>query len=507
MAFLKKFLTVLLLAVILVTTVSCGRGEESDTSVNSVDDNFVDFYGYKIPKGLNYNDAEITILTTETASSHNSYQIVPYSNPAYDETAAAARVVASANVARAVEEALGVKLNEEIIFTWNRYGGEMYLQLQRDAIAGTCDYLFATPCIIEGAMLAREDMLYDLANIVDLKEEWWCQPFNDSLAVSGKYYMATGDLGTISRDATLFVAFNKKMAESYHITESYGYSDLYEMVDDKAWTQDVMFEMAKSVYHDNNQNHICDPGDINGVSGQIGMVFWLLRSGGESICALDGDGIPYLSVGSERSVALIEQAQRYLQDPAVGFICADDYFNLSSVPVSDVIVPEFKADRCLFFMNAILNLELIRDMESDFGVIPCPLYDSTQDNYNSNVGAWSCNAICIPTAVDEADLEMAGHIISALSAASREILTPVYYEQTLQYQITRDEDSMRMLDIIFENRTPDLCEVFQFGKMKDVVNNMITAKVGTFVSSFEAAKDATIADIEETVEAFESNIN
>ena len=120
MAFFKKFLTVLLLAVILVTTVSCGLGEESDTSVNSVDDNFVDFYGYKIPKGLNYNDAEITILTTETASSHNSYQIVPYSNPAYDETAAAARVVASANVARAVEEALGVKLNEEIIFTWNR---------------------------------------------------------------------------------------------------------------------------------------------------------------------------------------------------------------------------------------------------------------------------------------------------------------------------------------------------------------------------------------------------
>ena len=107
-----------------------------------------------------------------------------------------------------------------------------------------------------------------------------------------------------------------------------------------------------------------------------------------------------------------------MQDPAVGFICADDYFNLSSVPVSEVIVPEFKADRCLFFMNAILNLELIRDMESDFGVIPCPLYDSTQDNYNSNVGAWSCNAICIPTAVDEADLEMAGHIISALSAAS-----------------------------------------------------------------------------------------
>ena len=369
-------------------------------------------------------------------------------------------------------------------------------------MSDTADYLFCMPCLLEGAMLAEGEYLYDMNKIVDLDNPWWCKPFNDALTINGASYMAAGDIGMVSRDATLFVGFNKKMAESNHITDKYGCKDLYEMVDKKLWTQDVMFEMAKSVYQDINQNNICDVGDINGLSGQDGIVYWLLKTGGENICENDETGYPHLVVKNERAISLIEQAQDYFQDPQNGFMCADDYFSQSQIPVSDILVPEFKADRCLFFMNALLNLKLIRDMESDFGILPCPMYDKDQKTYISNVGAWSSDAICVPLSTKEEDLELTRHVIECLGAISIEKLTPVYYEQTLQYQISRDDDSMRMLDIIFANRTPDMAETFRWGQMPSAVVSMSKKPKGSFVSAYEAIEEATETAIAETVKSF-----
>lgn len=500
--FAAFFVSVLMLCLPLC---ACNKSEEESSVPTSVASDA--FFGLEIPEGKHFEGKRIGILNTATAEGKNAYQINPENNPLFTSESSSATVNALAECARLVEQRLGVEFEEEVIFTTKRYGGDMYQRIATDAMSFTADYAFCMPCLIEGGMLAADGLLYDMAEVVDLNREWWCQPFNEALTIDGCCYMAAGDIGTVGRDATLFVAFNKKMAESYHITEKYGYESLYDMVYDKAWTQDVMFEMAKSVYLDTNQNNKCDLGDINGLSGQIGIVYWLLKTGGENICENDSDGYPRLAVKNERALSLIQKAQEYLQDPESGYICADDYFSTSSVPVAEVIVPEFKADRCLFFMNALMNLDLIRDMESDFGVLPCPVFDSDQENYCSNVGAWSATAICVPTSTPREELEDLGLIIDALGAVSLAKLTPVYYEQTLQYQISRDEESMKMLDIIFANRTPDLAETFQWGDMQKVVTSMLTAPIGTFVSAYEAVEQATIADIEETVNAFRENKN
>ncbi len=500
--FFALWITVLLLC---LPFSSCKSSEDESAPDNTP--KAETFFGLEIPEGTNLGGKTIGVLTTATAEGKNSYQINPENNPLFSVESASATVNALSECVRLVEQRLGVKIEEEVVFTTNRYGGDMYQRIVTDAMSFTAEYAFCMPCLIEGGMLAAEGLLYDMGDVVDLKREWWCQPFNDALTIDGCCYMAAGDIGVVGRDATLFVAFNKKMAESYHITQPYGYDSLYDMVYNNAWTQDVMFEMAKSVYSDTNHNNRCDLGDTNGLSGQVGMVYWLLKTGGENICENDSNGYPQLVVKNERALELIQKAQDYLQDPKSGFICADDYFNMSSVPVAEVIVPEFKGDRCLFFMNALMNLDLIRDMESDFGVLPCPMFDSDQGNYCSNVGAWSASAVCVPTSTPEEELAELGLIIDALGAVSLAKLTPVYYEQTLQYQITRDEESMKMLDIIFANRTPDLAETFRWGDMQKVVTNMITAPAGSFVSAYEKAEQATIAAIEETVNAFRENKN
>ncbi len=503
---LKRLFSLMLalsLFVLCLLTAGC-KGDEGESSAESQivsEDN--SFFGLELPENLDFGGKTVTVLTTATGQSAGNYQIQPNDNDMYSAETATAVISAAAECTRLVEQRLGINVSEEVIYTFSRYGGEMYKKIQSDAMSFTGDYVFAMPCSIEAGMLSIEGLLYDLNDVphIDLTREWWCQAFNDDVTVDGKCYFAIGDIGTVSKDATFFVAFNKKMAESNGLAEKYGYSSLYEMVDKNAWTQDVMYEMAKSVYQDVNTNNACDIGDVNGIAGQDGAIYNMLTSAGEKIISIDENGYPKLTVYNERAINIISDAQDYFQDPQSGFISANDYFNMSQIPVAEVIVPEFKADRLLFFMDAIMNLDLIRDMESDFGVLPAPMYDSDQEGYVSQIGCWSTNCIVVPTFVTGEDLEIAGYLIEALSAVSNKKLNPVYYEQTLQYQISRDDDSMRMLDIIFDSRTCELAEIYNLD-IFNTVCGMLKAKPDTFASAYESVEGKTQSALQEIIASY-----
>ncbi len=499
-----RTISLLLVFLFLIIPLSaCDRDSDSDGDSSldvSTDDGF---YGYHLPDGVDYENRTLYVLTTAVAETATCYQIDPESNPSYSEDTMTATLTAAKECIKLVEELLNVEVEEEVIFSHSRFGGEMYQRIRTDVLSNTGDYIFAMPCLNEAAMLASEGLLYDLNDIVDLSNPWWCESFNDAVTIAGECYFATGDIGTVSKESTMFVVFNKRIEAANGLAESYGYESLYDMVDAKAWTQDVMFEMAKSVYVDSNENNKADPDDLVGMSAQENIVYWLLRAGNENICSLDSDGYPVLKINNERAISLITQAQEYVQSPEAGLIIADDYSE-ENLPVNRC-TQAFIDGNCLFFFNAVSSLNTIRVMEDDFGVLPCPLYDETQENYSNNVGSWTSNCVCVPTFVSNSDLEMVGQFIEALGAVSRAKLTPVFFEQTLQYQISRDDESMRMLEIINEYRSPELAEMYRWGDMMKTVAEMRLLPVGTFVSQYDSIKDKTIIAIEDTVNTFKDN--
>ena len=457
-------------------------------------------YGYEgVPEGTDYEGQTVKVLTLAP------YQVKPEDAPWYDENNVSTVTAAASECTRLVEQLLNVKAEEEGIETGSRYGGPFYKRVNTDAIAGTADYLFIMPALTEAAMFASDGLLYDLNTLVDLSNPWWCKQFNDAVTIAGKTYFASSDVTTISVSSTMLVLFNKEMEKKHGLAAKYGYESMYDMVDKKGWTQDVMFEMAKSVYEDVNQNNVSDPEDTVGISAQHNVIFWLLRSGGINVCTLDGEGYPELTVNNERAISLITKAQEYCQDPVSGLVIADEH-----KPEGGGMNPcsqAFIDGRGLFFFNAVSAMDAVRTMEDDFGVLPCPMFDNTQDNYTCNVGAWTSNCIAIPTFVTGDDLQLAVHFIEALGAVSRKKLTPTFFEQNLQYQISRDDESMRMLELINEVRVPDLSEMYRWGKMMQTIADLRTAPVGTFVSAYDAIDEQTILDIEATVEKFKNSSN
>lgn len=494
---LKAISLLLLFALSCTALAACSNNSNESSESSLSDESGNDFYGYKLPEGVDYGQKVVRVLTL------GSYQIKPEDNPEYSSEKASTVISAASECTRKVEQLLNVVVEEEAIVTGSRYGGPFYQRVLNDAMSDNADYLFVMPALTEAAMLASDGILYDMNSIVDLSQPWWCKEFNDAVTIAGKTYFAAGDITTVSLASTMFVVFNKEIESQHGLANKYGYDSMYDMVDKNAWTQDVMFEMAKTVYVDSNENNMCDPEDLVGMSAQHNIVYWLLRSGGINVCTLNGNGDPVLNVNSERSLNLIYKAQEYCQDPKSGLVIADDYMDEGGT--MNPTVQAFYDGRGLFFFNALSALDAIRSMKSDFGVLPCPKFDDTQENYTCNVGAWTSTCVAVPTSVHESELELASQFIEALGAVSHSFLTPTYFEQTLQYQISRDDDSMRMLELINNNRAPDLSEMYRWGNMMQTVADMRKQPLGTFVSAYDAIDEQTILEIENTLEFFKSN--
>ncbi len=504
----KRIISAVLLVSLLLTLCACVGAEAGGESGGTTSAQDGSFFGYEPKNKGGYGGKTVNFMTHYANESYNM-QIDPYSREEFDETKASTVISAVAERTKLVEEALDVDIKETVVVSSKRTGGgEAYDAVIMDIQGGLNEYDVIMPCLRDAALLAQDGKLIDLNKLegLDLTNEWWSQRFNQDTAIDGKVFFTIGDIGYVNKDATMFVAFNKEMVEEQRLMEGTGYKSLYEMVDNKTWTQDVLFRMAKAVYIDSNENNKCDPGDINGIAGQSALVQWMLFASGERIATLDSEKLPIISLYNPRSVNIVDKTQEYISDPKNGYLSANDYFNLSNVPVMDVTVPEFVGGRCLFFIDAVLNMENLRGMKQNFGVLPMPMFDDTQDGYSSAISYWTSDGLCIHNGFtgDTARLAMIADVLEAMGAASRARLVPAYYTQTLQTQISRDQESERMLDIIFAGRTVELADVYDWGKLSTMVVELHSAPQGSFGSSYDSIKDSAQTEIQETIDKYKS---
>ena len=81
----------------------------------------------------------------------------------------------------------------------------------------------------------------------------------------------------------------------------------------------------------------------------------------------------------------------------------------------------------------------LRDMKSDYGIIPYPKYDENQDGYytfqHDQIGLFT-----IPVTSTKKD--MAGAVLEAMSSESSKTVVPSYYEVALKSKYSRDSESV-----------------------------------------------------------------
>jgi len=189
-----------------------------------------------------------------------------------------------------------------------------------------------------------------------------------------------------------------------------------------------------------------------------------------------------------------------IQLDAESTIHANEYSGKYPNVYSDMIRRNFREDRALFYIAGLLTYTLLRDMESEFGMVPMPKFDSAQDRYYTTYNPNNASALSIP--VTNVRLDDTGLVAEALAAESMYTLTPAYYEVALERKYMRDEQSRAMLDIILSSRVYDLNIVYNWGGSYDIFERLTQRSSRDFASEFERVAERAEIEIAKTVETF-----
>jgi len=148
------------------------------------------------------------------------------------------------------------------------------------------------------------------------------------------------------------------------------------------------------------------------------------------------------------------------------------------------------------------DVENLRGMDTDFGILPIPKYNEQQKEYLQTVNPYVGLIMSVPQCAGSIDNSSA--VLEYMAYESKYILQPAYYDVVLNTKIARDEESGKMLDIIFGNRAYDIGDVFDFNSLGSDVINMSMTFDRNMVSKYEKKEAGAIKAIDKLVEKIQA---
>lgn len=335
-----------------------------------------------------------------------------------------------------VSEFLDLKINyEKIPGAWN--DKDDFLSTVRTSIMASDSawdligsYQYYTPTLVTEGLYKN---LYDYPYI-DYSAEWWPDDFIDTIALKDKLYFITGSIALSSSRDMIVTFFNKKLADDFGIKP-------YELVKNGDWTIDKANELASLVAGDLNGDGKMTLGEdrFGYMNYSVGEY---LVSGGTKPSDKNSEGFPEYRLTDERYVDVVTKLQSLLFDckGAVSYPDSSAYAQRNSI---------FKNDQVLFFVTGLAQSDEFRDMNSDFGIIPIVKLDKEQENYYTRL-ADSYTVFGVPVDSGKDD-ELVGAFLEAMAYEGYKTVSPAYYSTVLKDKISRNTESIEMLEMIQKN--------------------------------------------------------
>ncbi|MHB1151780.1 MAG: extracellular solute-binding protein [Eubacteriales bacterium] len=372
-------------------------------------------------------------------------------------------------------------------------GGTGMAQMVKKSItAGDNAYDFVTANMYDTSTMATQGMLTDLYSIpmLDLTKPWWDQRANSDLSINHRLYMTVGDLLVMPNDATWLVIFNKTLIGDYNLTSP------YDLVNEDKWYYDTMVEMTKGVTTDLDGNGKLDEFDLYGHISQYENAPGFILGFGEKVVSKDADDMPYLSINNDRALGCMQKVFDFLLDReySINFQELTNYTR-----PFETTQHMFEENRGLFKTTAIQLVIRMRNMETDFGIVPMPKLDAAQETYYNFVHPTTS---CVSVPVSGIDLERTGIILEALAAKSRYTVREAYYDISLNYKYLRDAESIKMLDIILETRMYDISQIYNWGGIGSIFHEMMGSRSSDFSSLYAKREKQAEKAMQKTVDAY-----
>ena len=310
---------------------------------------------------------------------------------------------------------------------------------------------------------------------IDTSAPWYDQNSVDTFTLFGeKLYWLTGDYMLLDDYAVHVIFFNKDL-----VTNA-GQELPYETVREGAWTLDKFCAMTKAAELDVNGDGkmVIGTDIVAHLENHDKIKHWVYGCRERSI-TINEDKTLEIDTLSERQVNVVERLYHYTVEEGMTYSISDD----------SQLSPAFKSGLATSYCIALAYINQYRDMPDDFGIVPMPKYDETQEEYGHYISNYAATALCSPLTVR--DREFVGTCIDTLSAFSTETVNKALYEVLLTSKLVRDQESVEMLEIALSTKYYDWAVDFPWGSTFEAAyNGVYDKKTFNYVSSATSALKA-----------------
>lgn len=373
-------------------------------------------------------------------------------------------------------------------------------KLLRQAIMAGDDYVdLALVHTIQAGILAADGLFLNWYDIpyVDFKKPWWNTNVSDELTIEGQCYLAVGDLCISAIDYAWSMLYNKQMAETYDLP------DIYQLVVDGKWTVDTFNSMLAQASKDLNGDGTYDDQDQYGfiTHDNSAIVNWMFALD-QKVTKMNDDGLPELALNTEHMVDLVNKVDTVLHSGNQTYVVSNAYITEKNISHDLAVSNMFSEGQSLFAALRIYVIDNLRSMEANFGIIPFPKYDESQASYYTHVDGHA-PLMCLPKTI--IDPERTGVIIESLCAESYRTCVPAMYDIVLTEKFSRDEMSVKMLDIILDGRTQNFGYVYEGSTgMQWSLTTLMQQKSTDFASYYKQREKSAVKYYNQIIEAHQN---
>ena len=284
---------------------------------------------------------------------------------------------------------------------------------------------------------------------------WWSQSMNKEFTINNKLYTTTGPIAFSYYYSPRIIAYNLRLADEY------GLDNLYEVVENGKWTIDYMHDSMKSVTHDLNGDGEMGEDEMRARQSTNTSAAGFYISAGGTQTAISSDGTPSFLFNDPNNYSRIEKIASIIGNAEVTQKAEQLASRSGSYNIVDKVYT-FKNGHALYLGYGAQAIAFyLRDMEDDYGILPVPKYDESQQNYITFGNAYVPAYIALPANNNRGSMN--GVILDSMGFISQRDVQPLVASVTLKGKAARDEGSHKMIDIIYEDIYLDLNCCYDLG--------------------------------------------
>lgn len=382
----------------------------------------------------------------------------------------------------------------DCVFVHIDNGGIETQNLQKAFTAGedVYDIVYGTQWKV--APLVAQHMFANLnptaGGYIDYEKPWWYGNYIDETEVDNTHtYFLAGDASPdVIRRSSMMILNTDVLTNIGGSVE-----DVYQMVLEGNWTFDKLSSLVESLYIDSDGDGQRTEADTFGFATWTRSdVDHFMIGAGIRGCSRDADGVPYITFNNETTVRFVETLCNFLWN------------NEGAYYVEQIPSLEMMANgQAMFLCEKFSRLDLVRDVEANFTILPMPKLDDTISSYSSLVHD-DALILCVPAVSQQVENSTA--VMEKLAYAYYTDVMPQYYDVVLKTKYRRDssDTASQILDMIHDSMTTDFAYIYNYGmsnmliSLRDLIG---VSKSTDFASTYAKNEKAYQQSLDELIEA------